>query len=94
MFSNCKPFQVFREELEKRGVTIRWGWSAKRHPDSKYDDVAFAIFVGNGFQPSVHCAVIVNYDEEGFGLFIDSDSRWAPGSFDSVVGDADRIAGT
>lgn len=75
MFEDCPKFEEFREALEKRGVIIRWGWTAKTHrqgPRQKRDDLAIAIFIGTkGHAPRISTAIVINYGKDGFGLYMD-----------------------
>jgi len=84
MFPKNQNFMNFRQQLRERGVEIRWLWSGKRNSETRYDDIAFAIFWG---APSVRTAIVVNYDDEGFGLFVDNFN----GAVDEAV---EWIAGT
>lgn len=90
MMNDNKRFDEFVKQLNARGVHIQWMWEARRdgrkpswpkHPA----DVGMIAFTGNGFQPSVLVAVVVEYDHDGFGLFID-------GPTNSIADDVERIA--
>jgi hypothetical protein len=69
MFEDNKQFQAFRTKLSEAGVSFRVLWEAKRSPRSRYADVAFLSFVGNGFSPKVGSAIVINYGKDGYGLY-------------------------
>jgi hypothetical protein len=101
MFDHNEKFRQWRYELEQRGVSIRWLWSAKSNPKMRYDDIALASFYGNrfspeGFSPNESTAVIQDFEAEchgssrnnvgaGFGV-------WFQSSHSSIVGEAEHIA--
>ncbi len=89
MFDNNDRFEEFKNELDQRGVDIRYAWQARRDGQKpswpkRPADIAMLLFIGRGFQPSVLCAIAIDYEKTGFGLFIDDG--------DKIVADADRIA--
>lgn len=80
----------FCEKLRERGGSTRWLWEARSNPDLNYPNVHCVGFFGNGFQPGVLVAIVVDYnvyqgDQKGFGLFTDDSAPMAD--------DVDRIAG-
>ncbi len=88
MYDN-KRFDEFRAQLLAKGVTLQWMWESrrdgKRITPKRPADVGMIAFSGNGFQPSVLVAVVIEYETDGFGLFID-------GPTNSISDDVDRIA--
>jgi hypothetical protein len=77
MMHDNNKWQEFRDELETKGVTMRFLWEARR--DGKAPkwpklpaDVGMVSFTGSGFQPGILCAVVIDYGpKNGFGLFTD-----------------------
>ncbi len=90
MMHDNKRWEEFRAQLKAKGVTMQWMWEARRDGSKpawpkKPADVGMVAFTGDGFQPSVLVAVVIEYDHDGFGLFID-------GPTNSIADDVDRIA--
>lgn len=96
MMTNNPRFTEFKEQLAAKGVTIQWMWEARRdgrkpqwglgRPGVAHRpaDIGMIAFSGNGFQPSVLCAVVIDYEQQGFSLFIDDSNK--------IQADVDRIA--
>ena len=62
MMQDNPIFDDFRKRLEAQGVTIRWGWSARTYDGPRRnDDVAQILFYGDGFQPAILHAVVIDY---------------------------------
>lgn len=97
MFSENRKFNEWRAELEKRGVSIRWLWSAKSHPKMRYDDIALASFYGDGFQPSESTAVIQDHEAKRRDLSHDVSERgfgvWFQSPHSLIVDETIHIAG-
>jgi hypothetical protein len=88
---NNHRWAEFSEKLRLRGVGYRYLWEARTNPKFPWPNVHCVSFVGDGFQPGVLVAILVDYnaghggEQNGFGLFFDD-------SNDMQV-DVDRIAG-
>ena len=94
MFDNNPKFKEFREMLHHRGVNPYFTWSTKRNRQDrkqKYDDVAFAVFRGNGFAPRIATGIFIDYGKDGFGLYLDCGEVVGKGL--SMEEEADLIAG-
>ncbi len=91
MFFDNERWQAFADALTARGVTMQFMWEARRdgrrpHFPNRPVDVGMVAFTGDGFQPSVLVAVVIDYgSKDGFGLFIDGPSG-------KISDDVDRIA--
>lgn len=89
-FDDNAPLNRFFTHLAARGVSRRWAWEARRDgkPLSAKNpaDIGMLFFTGNGFKPKHLTAIVVNYGDGGYGLFLNSPSSL-------ISGDADEIAG-
>ena len=86
-----KQFREFSDQLKAKGVGFRYAWEARSNPDLKHPNVHCLLFYGEGFQPKVLTALVIDYnvcgtDNHGFGLFMDAPTT-------SIADDATVIAG-
>lgn len=90
MMQGNERFKAFAKQLEAKGVVYTWMWEARRDGKTpawpkRPADVGMIAFTGQGFQPSVLVAVVIDYGaDSGFGLFID-------GPTNSMANDVERI---
>lgn len=60
------------DKLHAAGVSHRCFWQTRRDGKPGKPDIEFLNFVGDGFSPSIATAVIINYDDDGYGLYVES----------------------
>lgn len=95
-FHDCQPLQEFLDELRQRKVHYQWAWETRRDnkaprqprgagKDSTYPDIGMLLFTGEGFQPSVLTAIVIDYGKNGFGLYTETGDH-------TILGDIERIA--
>lgn len=84
-----KRIQMLFDGLAAAGVQHRCNWQARRDGkaigNGKMPDVEHLAFVGDGFAPSISTAVLINYSDEGYGLYVEVDSN-------KIEDDVKRIA--
>lgn len=98
METNVK-WQAFVKDLKARGIFVRWGWTANSFGGArKVANIGQVNFIGNGFQPAILWAVVVDYtynphasrktnnDQSGFALCVDSGGL-------TIAAEVDKIAG-
>jgi hypothetical protein len=72
MFTNNPKFQEFRDILMSNGISLHCFWSTRRDGRKNlYDDIAMFGLIGDGFSPSVSIMIVINYDNEGVGVYTD-----------------------
>ena len=62
---------AFLDQLEAAGVSVRTNWQA----ESGGAIVTHVRFVGDGFTPAIGTAVILDYGENGYALYVESQSN-------------------
>ena len=84
MFDDCPRFQDFRRKLESEGVTIKLGWIGKTVTRER-DDLAHVTFHSEA-GPAVRDAMIRSYGEDGFSIYLGTETN-------SMDDDVRRIVG-
>lgn len=95
MVNENERWDNFVGKLNEKGVHVQWAWEARRdgktiqsagyRRKARPADVGMVLFSGEGFQPSVLCAVVLDYGKDGFGIFTD-------GPTNNIDDDVTRIA--
>lgn len=88
-----RQWMEFRRALTERGVTVQFLWRSKSSAAMEYDDVHCVRFRGDGFQPRVLTAIVLDYcvgrardKQNGFGLYTDSSTNSMQADVESICG--------
>ncbi len=76
MLSDNLKYNEFVGRLRQYGVNVRYSWHIKKNVKHTPNDLHFVLFYGSGFQPTVLCAIVVDYGPTmGFGLSTDGSTE-------------------